>query len=454
MNRGVEPRTAARPTGLHYSARQMTRVGCITIACVDPAGQGEGVLPRPEAPHLASLYTPDDADGGEDAELGRQPLQASRLPPSVMRAVGASGLRVEDMLVFLRSQMAETLDILLPNWMEHPTLPAVGPTLCTFPVPVPPFRPSAEVMRLRGTLGSAPASMTLRAHLIDRAPAIRLDDAGPTTTMTIDGVGEAEAVSSGHSLHAYVNEAWVTTHHVPIERGPVAKALLRADNDVPDAAASMYRVVGSVRLAVRLPQPVTLRLGATPQSTIITLLVFRPVGATCVDMILPGLRGVGRAAPPRTSGSVQAFPDRPSPRRPVSDRLGTHPGGAAGSEAGPGTYTQPLRTLSLGSGPVAPGEGVDPCLGYDGPGDSCSWTAAPGSYEPAVNTVLKPCFNVCVPAPRLYLERTPLPTGCVPSPPVQEEDWTLLKTPGHGTADKATSAPCIGHRVQQDTPLL
>ena len=96
--------------------------------------------------------------------------------------------------------MAETIDIMLPNWMEHPTLPGVGPTLRVFPVPVPPFRPSAEVMRLRGTLGSAPASMNLRTHLIDRVPAIRLSAAGPTSAIAVDGVGEAEAVSSGTSL--------------------------------------------------------------------------------------------------------------------------------------------------------------------------------------------------------------------------------------------------------------
>jgi len=310
----LEPLTAARATGLHFSPRQMTRVGCITLACVDPAGRGETVLPRREAPHLASPYAPPDADSGEGAGLERRPLQAFRLPPSVLRAIGASGLRVDDMMAFLQSLVAETPDVLLPHWLEHPTLPGVSPGDRAFPVPTPPFRPSAEVMRLRGALGSTPGSVDLRTHLIDRVPAVRLRDAGPTTAIIIDGVGEAEAVSSGHSPHAYVSEAWTVTHHVPIERGWVAKALLRADTEAPDTVVSMYRVVGSTRLAVRLPQPVSLHAEAAAQSAVITLLVFRPAGDACVDMILPSLRGVGRTAPLHVTGADQDVSTELSPR--------------------------------------------------------------------------------------------------------------------------------------------
>ena len=306
----LEPLTAARATGLHFSSRQMARVGCITLACVDPAGRGEGVLPRPEIPHLASPYAPDDADSGEDAGLGRQPLQASRLPPSVLRTVGASGLRVDDMMAFLQSLVAETPDTLLPHWLEHPTLPGVSPGDRAFPVPTSAFRPSAEVLRLRSALGSTPGSVDLRTHLIDRVPAVRLRDAGPTTAIAVDGVGEAEAVSSGHSLHAYLSEAWAVTYHVPIDRGCVAKALLRADTEAPDTVVSMYRVVGSTRLAVRLPQPVALHVGTAAQSVVITLLVFRPAGDACVDMILPGLRGVGTHCPALCRWRWPGCPDR------------------------------------------------------------------------------------------------------------------------------------------------
>ena len=101
-------------------------------------------------------------------------------------------------------------------------MPGLNPGDRAFPVPAPPFRPSAEVMRLRAAIGSAPGSVDLRTHLVDRVPAVRMGDAAPTTTMVIEGVGEAEAASSGHSPHAYVSEAWTITHHVPVERGWVA----------------------------------------------------------------------------------------------------------------------------------------------------------------------------------------------------------------------------------------
>ena len=246
----LEPLTAIGATGLHFSPRQMARVGCITLACVDPAGWGEPILPRLEAPELASPYVPLDADGEEDADLGSRPLQASRLPQTVLQAIGASGLRVGDMMAFLQSLVAETPNILMPHWLEHPTLPELTPGNRAFPVPAPPFRPSAEVMQLRAANGSAPGSVDLRTHLVDRVPAVRLGDAAPTATMVVEGVGEAEAAPSGHSPHAYVSEAWAIAHHVPVERGWVAKALLRADTEAPDTAVDMYRVVGSTRLAV------------------------------------------------------------------------------------------------------------------------------------------------------------------------------------------------------------
>ena len=263
---------------------------------------------------------------------------------------------------------------------------------------MPPLRPSAEVMRLRATLGSAPASLALRTHMTDRVPGVRLAEADPTVTVAVAGVGTAEAVCSGASPHAYVNQDWITAHHVPIQMDPVAKVLLRTATAMPDTDATFYRVVGSVPLWVRLPQPVRLRLSERAAPTAITFFVFEPLGPVCAEMILAGLGGSARV-PPAASGELALpSPDRPLPRRPVNDRLRTLPGVTSGSDNASGARSQPLRALSLPPDVPPPSGSSLRRTGQNDPGGTDPRTAALCPRVSHVNETTQQCSRVPVSA--------------------------------------------------------